>query len=125
MLSNYCSNIANKYGIKIGGVNKLVPSLGNKSEYVLHYRNLKLYLSLGMKLVKVHRILKFKQPDCLKKCISFNTDKRKYPASSFEKNFFKLIINSAHGKTMENIRKGINVRLVNNAKYYKNYVSKL
>ena len=40
MLSNYCSNIANEYGIKIGGVNKLVPNLGNKSKYVVHYRNL-------------------------------------------------------------------------------------
>ena len=50
MLSNYCSNSANEYGIKIGGVNKLVPNLGNKSKYVVHYRNLQLYLSLGMKL---------------------------------------------------------------------------
>ena len=60
MLSNYCFNIANKYGIKISGVNKLVPNLGNKSKYVVHYRNLQLYLPLGMKLTKVHRILKFK-----------------------------------------------------------------
>ena len=51
MLSNYCSNIANDYKIKIGNVNKLVPNLGNKSKYVLHYKNLHLYLSLGMKLV--------------------------------------------------------------------------
>ena len=63
ILSNYCSSIANKYGIKIGGVNKLVPNLGNKSKYVLHYKSLQLYLSLEMKLVKVHRILKFKQSD--------------------------------------------------------------
>ena len=63
MLSNYCPNIANEYGIKVGGVNKLVPNLGNKSKYVVHYRNLQLYLSLGMKLTKVNRILKFKQPD--------------------------------------------------------------
>ena len=40
MLQNYCSSIVNKYDIKIGGVNKLVPNLGNKSKYVLHYRNL-------------------------------------------------------------------------------------
>ena len=60
MLSNYCFSIANEYGIKIGGVKKLVPNLGNKSKYVVDYRILKLYLSLGMKLTKVHRILKFK-----------------------------------------------------------------
>ena len=57
MLSKYCFNIANKYGIKIGGVNKLVPILGNKSKYVVHDRNLQLHLSLGMKLTKIHRIL--------------------------------------------------------------------
>ena len=50
MLSNYCSYIASKYGTKVGVVNKLVPNLGNKSKYVVHYRNLHLYLSLGMKL---------------------------------------------------------------------------
>ena len=61
MLPNYCSSIANEYGIEIDGVNKLVPNLGDKSKYVLHYKNLKLYLSLGMKLTKVHKILKFKQ----------------------------------------------------------------
>ena len=107
MLSKYCFNIANKYGIKIGGVNKLVPNLGNKSKYVVHYRNLQLYLSLGMKLTKVHRILKFEQFDWLKKYIyiilikiHFKTDKRKNAANSFEKNYFKLMNNSAFGKTI-------------------------
>ena len=59
MLSKYCSNIADKYGIKIDDVNKLVLDLGDKSKYVLHCENLQLYLSLGMKLVSIHRILKF------------------------------------------------------------------
>ena len=63
MLSKYCFNIANEYGIKAGGVNKLIPSLGNKSKYVVHHRNCQLHLSLGMKQAKVHKILKFKQPD--------------------------------------------------------------
>ena len=56
---------------------------GSKHKYCLYYRNLQLYLSLGMKLVKVNRILKFKQSDWLKKCIYFNTDKRTNAANSF------------------------------------------
>ena len=63
ILSKYGSDIADKYGIKIGGVNKLVPNLRHKKKYVVHYRNLQLYLLLGMKLSKIHRILKFKQCD--------------------------------------------------------------
>ena len=63
MLSNYCSSIANKYDIKLGGVNKLVSNLDNKSKYVLHYRNFLFHLSLGMRLVSVYRVLKFKQSD--------------------------------------------------------------
>ena len=61
MLSKYCSDITNKYGRKVGGVNKLVPKLRDKIKYIVHYRNLQLYLSLGMKLTKIHRIVKFRQ----------------------------------------------------------------
>ena len=63
MLSKYCSDIANKFGIKIGRVSKLVPTLKNKKIYAVYYRNPHLYLSLGIKLSKIHRILKFKQSD--------------------------------------------------------------
>ena len=76
MLSNYCSNVANDYGMKIDSVNKSVPNLSNKNKYVFHYKNLQRYLSLGMKLVIVHRILKFKQSDFLKKYIDFNTEEK-------------------------------------------------
>ena len=124
MLSKYCFNIANKYGIKIGGVNKLVPNLGNKSKYVVHYKNLQLYLSLGMKLTKVQRILKLKESGWLRKYTDFNTDKRKSAANSFEKKYFKLMNNSVFGKTMENLRKAMSVKLVNNAKGYVRSVSK-
>ena len=63
MLSKYCKKIADEYEIKVGDVNKLISNLGNKTNYVVHYRNLQLYLSLGMKLTKIHRVLRFKQSD--------------------------------------------------------------
>ena len=123
-MSNYCRNIANEYEIKIGGIHKLVPNVGNKSKYVVYYKNLQLYLSLGMKLTNVHKILKFKQFDWLKKYIDFNKNKSKNAANSFEKDFFKLMNNSVFGKTMENLRKRISIKLVNNAKDYVRYISK-
>ena len=124
VLSAYCRKIADKYDIKVGDVKKLVPNLNNKTKYVLHYRNLQLYLSLGMKLTKIHRALQFKQSDWMKKYIDFNTKKRKNAANDFEKDFFKLMINSIYGKTIENLRKRINVRLVNNAKDFLKYTSR-
>ena len=102
----------------------MVPNLGNKINYTVHYKNLQFYLSLGMKLTKIHRVLKFKQSDWTKIYIDFNTRKRKNAANSFEKKFFKLMINSVSGKTMENLRKRINVRLVNIEKYFLKYTSR-
>ena len=105
MLSKYCKEIADEYDIKVGDVKKLIPNFGNKTKYVVHYRNLQLYLSLGMKLTKIHGVLQFKQSDWMKKYIDFNTEKRKNAANDFEKDFFKLMINSVSGKTVENLRK--------------------
>ena len=83
-----------------------------------------MYLSLGMKLSKIHRILKFKQCDWLKKFVDFNKGKRKNAANKFQVSFFKLMINSVFGKTMENLRKRICVELINNGKYYVRCVSR-
>ena len=63
MLSDYCKKVADEYGIKVGDVKKLIANLGDKTNYVLHYKDLQLYLSLGMKLTKIHKVLKFKQSD--------------------------------------------------------------
>ena len=111
---DYCKKIANEYGIKIGDVRKLISNLSDKANYVIHYRNLQSYLSLRMKLTKIHRVLKYKQSDWMKVYIDFNTEKIKNAANSFEKNFFELMVNSVYGKTMENLRKRISVRIVNN-----------
>ena len=83
-----------------------------------------MYLSLGINLNNVHRVLKFKQSIWLEEYIDFNTGKRKKAVSSFKKNFFKLLINRIYGKCMKKSRKRINVKLINNSKAYARYVCK-
>ena len=81
-----------------------------------------MYLSLGMKLIKIHKVLKCKQSDWIKKYADSDTEKTKNAKHEFEKILFKLMNDSAYGKTMANLRKKIIVRLVNNAQDLK-YVS--
>ena len=121
---NTVKSVSNKYGIKVGDVKKLIPNLGKKTKYVLHYRNLQLYLSLGMTLTKIHRVLRFNQSDWMKKYLDFNTEKRKNAANNFEKDLFKLMTNSVYGKTMKNLRKRISVQLVTNEKDFLKYTSR-
>ena len=75
MLSNYCKSIVDKYNIKVGNVKKIIPNLYDKIKYSIHYRNLQYCLKLGMKLIKIHRKLSFKQKNWLKIFTDFNTKK--------------------------------------------------
>ena len=106
------------------GVKKLIPNLWDKNNYVVHYKTLMQYLSLGMKLKKIHRGIKFIESDFLKPYIDKNTNLRTQAKNNFEKDFFKLMNNSVFGKTMENIRNRVNVKLVDAGEQFKKLAAK-
>src|SRR5436190_11816271 len=102
---------------------KLIPNLYNKRNYILHYSALQKYVELGMQVVTVHKVLQFNQKAWLKPYIKFNINKRMNALNDFEKKFYKDLLNSLFGKTIENQRKYNSIKLVLEDKLEK-YVSK-
>ena len=109
--------------IKIDKCKKLVCDLHNKKKYVVHIKSLKQALNHGLKLKRVHRITEFNQKAWLKPYIDMNTELRKLAKDDFEKDLFKLMNNAVFGKTMENIRKHRDIKLVTTDKKRKKLVS--
>ena len=98
--------------MEINGVEKLVPNLRDKKNYVIHIQALNQALQHGLRLDGIHRAIEFNQSPWLKTYIDFNTQLRMAATNDFEKDSFKLMNNPVFGKTMENIRKHRNIKLV-------------
>ena len=110
MLSAYSSSLTRNHVTS----EKLSPNLFDKTNYVIHYENLRFYLKHGLQLLKVHRILKFRQSTWIKPYIDFNTSKRRAAKSSFLQVHYKNLSNMLFGKTMASLRKRMNLELVTN-----------
>ena len=110
--------------MEINGVEKLIPNLYYRKRYVIHIRALDQALGHGLVLERIHGAIEFKQSAWMKEYIDFNTKLRTAATNDFEKDFYKLMNNSVFGKTMENIRKHRNIKLVTNQEAYLKAVMK-
>jgi len=111
-MSEYQRRLMIELGLKQPKTEKLLLTLKDKEKYVVHYKNLQFYLSQGMRLKQVHRVLEFDQEPWMEPYIRMNTEFRKQAKSDFETDFYKLMNNSVFGKTMGNLRNRVDVKIV-------------
>lgn len=107
----------------LGKVRKLTPNLNDKKNYIVHIDNLKYYISKGLILTKVHRVLQFTQSNWLDTYISHNSKLRQQAKNDFEKDYYKLLNNAFYGKTMENVRERVNVQFCLDKKKFDKHTS--
>ena len=105
MLSKTSKCLKEKLNITDDKEEKLVPNLENKTKYIADIRNIEYYIKKGLKVTKVHRVLTFDQSRWLKPFIDFNTKKRTESKNDFDSDFYKLASNAIFGKSMQNVRK--------------------
>jgi hypothetical protein len=102
-------------GYKENKIKKLITTFYDKINYGVNYRLLKLFLSLGLELIKVNRVIEYTQENYMESYILKNTNERAHAKNDFEKDFYKLMNNSVYGKTMENVRNRINFKLLSSS----------
>ena len=107
--------------MEINKCKKLICNLFNKKKYVTHINLLKQALNHGLKLKQIHRVIEFNQKEWLKPYIDMNTELRKASKNNFEKDLLKFMNTSIFRKTMENIRKHRNIKLVTTDKKKANW----
>src|SRR6185312_15471604 len=120
-LSKKQLEIIKRSGQRYTPTDKLIPNLFDKKNYVVHYRNLQYYVSQGIIIKKINKIIEFNQASWMKPYIEYNTAMRAKASNDFEKDFFKLMNNSVYGKTMENLRKRQRVSIVQPLTHPKKY----
>ena len=110
--------------LEMNGVEKLIPNFYKKEKYVLHYEALKTYEKYGIKITKIHRGVVFHDSPWMKEYVDKNTKLRMQSKNDFEKDFFKLMNNSVFGKTIEDIRKRTDIKLVTTPEQARKYINK-
>jgi len=124
MLSDTVRLMQDVTGVAHFPCTKLISNLHNKTRYVTRYRCLQFYLAHGLVLDKIHRVVAFSQRTYMLPFIKFCNDGRKNVKSEFESSLYKLIANAFYGKTVENVRKRVNVRLIADPAKFVHSVSK-